>query len=167
MQSLIVAVGDETFGVNDFVSVNHSNIAHGALLSTDDEKLFWIARVLEVRASDSQHVYLRVFWMYWPDELPGGARDYHGKHELIASNHMEIIDAMTVAGKANVSHWLEKDEEKVLDALYWRQTFSFHGQSLSVSLRSLRHPCDSVITYLHRGCVNIASAVAFTIQIVR
>lgn len=167
MQSLIVAVGDETFGVNDFVSVNHSNIAHGALLSTDDEKLFWIARVLEVRASDSQHVYLRVFWMYWPDELPGGARDYHGKHELIASNHMEIIDAMTVAGKANVSHWLEKDEEKVLDALYWRQTFSLHGQSLSVSLRSLRHPCDSVITYLHRGCVNIASAVAFTIQIVR
>lgn len=133
---LIITVGEETFGVNDFVSVNHSNIAHGTLLSTEDEKLFWIARVLEVRALDSQHVYLRVFWMYWPDELPGSAHDYHGKHELVASNHMEIIDAMTVAGRATVSHWLEKDEENVLDALYWRQTFNFHTQNLSVGSQS-------------------------------
>lgn len=74
--------------------------------------------------------------MYWPDELPMGAQSYHGKHELIASNHMEIIDAMTVASKASVSHWLEKDEEKVLDALYWRQTYDFQTQDLSVSISS-------------------------------
>jgi len=65
-----------------------------------------------------------------------GAQSYHGKHELIASNHMEIIDAMTVASKASVSHWLEKDEEKVLDALYWRQTYDFQTQDLSVSISS-------------------------------
>ena len=130
---LTVEVGDETFAVNEFVSINHSNLAHGELLTTEDEKLFWVARVLEVRAMDSQNVYLRVFWMYWPDELPMGRQGYHGKHELIASNHMEIIDAMTVAGKASVSHWLEKDEENVLDALYWRQTFNWQTQTLSVS----------------------------------
>lgn len=134
---LIVIVGEEAFGVNDFVSINHSNIAHGELYSPEDEKIFWVARVLEVRARDSQNVYLRVFWMYWPEELPMGAQPYHGKHELVASNHMEIIDAMTVASKASVSHWLEKDEEKVLDALYWRQTFDFQTQTLSVSITSV------------------------------
>jgi hypothetical protein len=42
-------------------------------------------------------VYARVYWMYWPEELPPGTHDgkkivqgrqpYHGMHELIASNH--------------------------------------------------------------------------------
>lgn len=57
----------------------------------------WVARILEVRASDEHHVYARVYWMYWPDELPSGTQDgkkyvqgrqpYHGRNELIASNH--------------------------------------------------------------------------------
>lgn len=61
---------------------------------TEDE---WVARILEIRASDEHHVYARVYWMYWPDELPAGTTDgrkyvqgrqpYHGAHELIASNH--------------------------------------------------------------------------------
>lgn len=61
--------------------------------SNDD----WVARILEIRASDEHHVYARVYWMYWPDELPQGTVDgkkvvqgrqpYHGQNELIASNH--------------------------------------------------------------------------------
>lgn len=61
--------------------------------SNDD----WVARILEIRASDEHHVYARVYWMYWPDELPAGTVDgkktvegrqpYHGQNELIASNH--------------------------------------------------------------------------------
>jgi len=57
----------------------------------------WVARILEIRASDEHHVYARVYWMYWPDELPPNTQDgrktvqgrqsYHGKAELIASNH--------------------------------------------------------------------------------
>jgi hypothetical protein len=63
---------------------------------SDDD---WVARILEIRASDEHHVYARVYWMYWPDELPRGSRDgrkivrgrqpYHGTNELIASNHSE------------------------------------------------------------------------------
>lgn len=59
----------------------------------------WVARILEIRASDEHHVYARVYWMYWPDELPQGSHDgkrtvhgrqpYHGANELIASNHSE------------------------------------------------------------------------------
>lgn len=57
---------------------------------------YWVARILEIRATDEFHVYARVFWMYWPDELPAttmdgktmvGRRPYHGQRELIASNH--------------------------------------------------------------------------------
>ncbi|KAI9812406.1 MAG: hypothetical protein M1827_004637 [Pycnora praestabilis] len=126
-------VGEETFGVNDFVFVNHADVPHGTPLPTTEERQFWIARVLEVRAADQQHVYLRVFWVYWPDDLPGGAQDYHGKHELVVSNHMEIIDAMTVAGKADVSHWVEEDDEtdQTFTELYWRQTFNYVTQNLS------------------------------------
>lgn len=58
---------------------------------------FWVARILEIRASDEHHVYARVFWMYSPDELPAatvsgkktaaGRQPHHGINELIASNH--------------------------------------------------------------------------------
>jgi hypothetical protein len=66
------------------------------LKKTDDD---WVARILEIRASDEHHVYARIYWMYWPDEIPAGSHDgkksvqgrqpYHGKLELIASNHSE------------------------------------------------------------------------------
>src|SRR5256714_1160403 len=70
-----------------------------------DRAYLWVAKVLEVRAKDDQHVYLRVFWLYWPDELPNKRQSYHGGNELIMSNAMDIVDAMTVAGPAAVTHW--------------------------------------------------------------
>ena len=129
-------VGDEQFGVNDYVYINDGmvDVEQNARLDPKDQHAFWIARVLEVRASDPTHVYLRVFWMYWPEELPGGRKEYHGKEELIASNHMDIIDAMTVAGRAKVMQWSEKDDEDP-KGLYWRQTFNFVNQKLSVCTR--------------------------------
>ncbi|KAI9835208.1 MAG: hypothetical protein M1819_002578 [Sarea resinae] len=130
-------VGEETFGIDDFVYINHSNIAHGASIAKTDEHQFWIARVLEVKARDQQHVYLRVFWAYWPEELPGGRKEYHGSDELVLSNHMEIVDAMTVTGKAPVSHLIENDEENVIEGLYWRQTYNVLSQKLS----SVRRHC--------------------------
>lgn len=56
-----------------------------------------MALILEIRALDQKHVFARVFWMYWPEELPADTMDgrkriqgwqpYHGRDELIASNH--------------------------------------------------------------------------------
>lgn len=61
---------------------------------SDDD---WVARILEIRAKDEHHVYARVYWMYWPDELIEGTmyrgkpikgrQPFHGTNELIASNH--------------------------------------------------------------------------------
>jgi hypothetical protein len=85
--------------------------------------------------------------MYWPDDLPNGndcgktasgRRSYHGKHELIASNHMEILSVCTFAGLASVNYWPEEDHEDCLDELYWRQTYDYRVRHLSVS-SSERH----------------------------
>lgn len=64
---------------------------------------YWVARILEVRASDEHHVYARVYWMYWPEELPlgtlngkkqiSGRQPYHGQHELVASNHSKHLES--------------------------------------------------------------------------
>jgi hypothetical protein len=84
--------------------------------------------------------------MYWPEELPptktkapdavsalSGKRTYHGETELIASNYMEVLDVLSFAGKAEVSQYLEEDDN-VPSKLYWRQTFCRETQELSVRL---------------------------------
>ncbi len=63
-----------------------------------------------------------------------GRRKYHGKHELIASNHMEILNVCTFAGLASVTPWQETDNDDAQTDLYWRQTFDYRTGQLSVSL---------------------------------
>ncbi|KAH9902303.1 hypothetical protein F4778DRAFT_781534 [Xylariomycetidae sp. FL2044] len=105
---------------------------------SDDD---WVARILEIRASDEHHVYARVYWMYWPDELPAGTQEgkkyvqgrqsYHGANELIASNHMDVINVVSVTAQATVNQWDETNEEEVQAALYWRQAFDARSMELS------------------------------------
>lgn len=125
---------------------------------------YWVARILEVRASDEHHVYARIYWMYSPDELPAGTVDgkktitgrqpYHGQNELIASNHMDVINVVSVAMKATVHHWIESDDEEVQDALYWRQAFNCRtAQVSSVELTcKCQTPANPDKTLI--GCTN-------------
>jgi hypothetical protein len=65
----------------------------------------WVARILEIRAKDEHHVYARVHWMYWPDEIIDGTlyrknpikgrQPFHGSNELIASNHSTYLQIST------------------------------------------------------------------------
>lgn len=110
----------------------------GPVKKSDDD---WVARILEIRAADEHHVYARVYWMYWPDELPPGTLDgkktvqgrqpYHGQNELIASNHMDVINVVSVTMPASVNQWIEADDEEIQDALYWRQAFDCRNAQLS------------------------------------
>ena len=60
---------------------------------------YWVAKILEIRASDENHVFARVYWMYSPDDLPrngsggetvvGEGQHYYSPNELVASNHSE------------------------------------------------------------------------------
>ncbi|KAM4059486.1 ebs-bah-phd domain-containing protein [Hirsutella rhossiliensis] len=118
-------------------STNRESERQGLLQSTD----YWVAKILEVRAVDEHHVYARVYWMYSPDELPAntldgkkvvsGRQPYHGQNELIASNHMDVINVVSVAMRAVVNQWVESDDEQVQDALYWRQAFDCRTSQLS------------------------------------
>ena len=94
----------------------------------------WIGKVLEVRAGDEQHVYLRVYWLFRPEDLPAGRKWYHGENEVIPSNYMQIIDAMSVNNKIDIVEWNEtNDEDNIeLDKLFWRQTWNAQKKSLSV-----------------------------------
>lgn len=94
--------------------------------------------------------------MYWSEELPApkkktpdlvsptsGQRTYHGSHELIASNHMEVLDVLTFAGKADVLHW-DEESDSLSSKLYWRQTMNRETSELSVC--TLSYPQSSSLT---------------------
>ncbi|CAG1979606.1 unnamed protein product [Fusarium graminearum] len=80
----------------------------------------WVARILDICASSEHNVYARVYWMYWPEELPSstiyhkmrvqGRQSYHGTNELIASNY---------------------NDEEIEVGLYWRQAYSYTTSQLS------------------------------------
>ena len=128
----------ESMGIGDVVLVNHDN----GQAADGEIDLFkqWKALVLEIRAKDAQHVYLRVYWVYDPEELPGGRRPYHGEYELVPSNDMAIVDAMTINGRVRVTKWNEYDDDEDPDTgteenpgFYWRQMYNVHTRQLSVS----------------------------------
>lgn len=110
----------------------------GPRAKSDDD---WVARILEIRASDEHHVYARVYWMYWPDELPIGTTDgkksvsgrqpYHGQNELIASNHMDIINVVSVTQQATVNQVTDENDDQIQSALYWRQAIDVRNLELS------------------------------------
>ncbi|KAK5231037.1 hypothetical protein LTR72_000217 [Exophiala xenobiotica] len=98
--------------------------------ASEDEKLqydkenFWVGLISDFRAESQDKVYVRVFWLYWPEELPMGRQPYHGKRELVLSNHVDLIEAQAIASHAEISQWDENDDSNktVLQELYWRQT---------------------------------------------
>ncbi|KAJ4146833.1 hypothetical protein LMH87_001392 [Akanthomyces muscarius] len=121
-------LNSEKYLTGEFVFVANENcIARGKLGEDLNAQVglcnVWVAQVLEVRALDERHVYARVCWMYSPDELPAGRRPYYGKNEIIASNHMDIINVLSIVHHAKVSQWIEADDEEIPDGLYWRQAF--------------------------------------------
>ena len=126
-------ITEKQFGIGDYVFIYHGDTVESTSLDPA-ARTYWVAQVLEIRAADSSRVFLRVFWMYWPDEIPiGGRQDYHGSQELVASNHMDIVDAMTVTDRAEVQQ-LKETSSKLMDDLYWRQTYDVVTNKLSVRL---------------------------------
>lgn len=61
-------------------------------------------------------------------------RPYHGKKELVASCHQDVIDAMSISTRASVVHWTESDDpnEDALGELYWRQLYMSYTNELMV-----------------------------------
>ena len=150
---LMFTVGEQKFSLGSTVYINRHSPAppapppgssEEAILDYDRTNL-WVAKVLEVRAKDNQHVYLRLFWLYWPDELPSGRQAYHGANEFVMSNAMDIVDAMTVAGPAEVTQWNEeKDEQEDLGQRFFRQF---------LDIKKLGGPKGSELSAIREHCI--------------
>ncbi|GJC91080.1 hypothetical protein ColLi_13918 [Colletotrichum liriopes] len=67
------------------------------------------------------------------DRYLGGRQSHHGQSELIASNHMDIINVTSVTSPADVKQWNEKDDEDIQEALYWRQALDCQTKPAVVS----------------------------------
>ena len=104
-------MGQESIAVGQFILVKHDDTEEGAKIDVGQQ---WKAKVLEVRALDSEHVFLRLAWLNRPEDLQSGRKPYHGRNELVPTNEMDVIDAMTVNGSLNVVHWDERDDDATL-----------------------------------------------------
>lgn len=128
--TVISTVGNQTHSVGDCVLVKPGN----------DFDRDWKAQVHEVRAVDEHHVFLRCTWLENPEELPEKVQStpaYHGKFELVPGNKMDIIDALTVNGPLKVTYWEEANDDAEMPAqgeYYWRQTYNYDTEVLSVSI---------------------------------
>ena len=103
----VSTVGLESLTTGQVILVKHDD-GEGEGINVSSQ---WKAKVLEVRALDSEHVYVRVAWLNRPDDLKDGRQPHQGKFELIPTNQMDIIDAMTVNGPCDVVQWDEKDDD--------------------------------------------------------
>jgi hypothetical protein len=126
-------VGSESIARGHFILVSHS-ITKDPVFDSLSE---WKAEVLEVRALDKEHVYVRVNWLNRPEDLEGGRQDHHGKHELVPTNQMNVIDAQAVNGTFELVHddQSRNDDQKHAhrtDKYFWRRTFDFITKSLLV-----------------------------------
>jgi hypothetical protein len=106
----------------------------------DSDPALWVAFIVDIRAHNPWDVWVLVEWFYRPDELPGGREPYHGKREVIKSQVKGFISAHTIAGHAELSQWIETDDEQDaggIDGLFWRQILDDQTGKLSVSQRSV------------------------------
>jgi len=155
---LKIIVNNQSFGCGQCVFIRSEEtqpILRDDSSETEDQVLTtegfdlksWKAVILEIRALDESHVYLLVAWLYRPAyDLPNGAEPYHGNHELIPSNELAIIDAKTINGLLDVNYWDEMVEDVQYNAgdYFWRQTYDFTKQKLSVRISF--HNIDCIIS---------------------
>ncbi|KAK5120438.1 hypothetical protein LTR85_006377 [Meristemomyces frigidus] len=150
-------VGSESIAVGECILVKHDDSEDPKI----DTAVQWKARVLEVRALDSEHVYVRVSWLNRPEDLDTGRKAYHGKNELIPTNQMDIIDAMAVNGILKVYHWNEEDDESEMpdpEEYFWRQTYDFANTKTFSKLRSIcrdqspQNPDEMILQCPNKDC---------------
>ena len=134
----VCAVGEETLEPGQCLLVKGDNTNDTDVIEgeTEDGTLSaWKAQLHQIRALNTNHVYLLVAWLYRPQhDLPASVRaSYHAKHELIPSTEVCISDAMSVYGSVPVRHWDEHDDDDVpeADEYFWRQAYDHIAGTLS------------------------------------
>jgi hypothetical protein len=144
-------VGSEEFVRGEYILIKHDGTDDSAVDSSSD----WKAKVLEVRALDKEHVYICVSWLNRPEDMAGGRQAYHGKNELVPTNQIDVINAMSVNGKFCLKHWDEikdigQDDTSETDVYYWRETCDFTEQKFSRKAKGRQCGIRNPPRYAHR-----------------
>lgn len=142
-------LGGHKYERNDFILVaNEQSVKRQALMDStkhggvrEEEDENWVARVLEIRASDQNHVYACIHWLYRPCDIPHGTLEgkkkiqgrqpYHAMKELIFSNHLDVIDVLSVMGPADVGQWNGSLDEEIKHKIFWRQAYDWRRSRMS------------------------------------
>ncbi|KAL1603978.1 hypothetical protein SLS60_005570 [Paraconiothyrium brasiliense] len=139
--------------------------------------------------------YLRIHWWYRPRDLLDGIHKgheirgpYRGRNELIASNHLDIVDSETVESKAKLFHWdesrddlMEQNIRKAQHSLFWRQELDFPKGNVNDHKNAKFSPlrkycvddkpcnpdddliqCPSCKIWLHERCIEAAAEKELT-----
>lgn len=92
--------------------------AYGKTLLQYNKDNFWLAKILQIRASAPEKVLVLVAWLYWPYELPKGYQQpWFGDSEVFPSNLMDIIDASTVSDRAKIVYLNEDDDSNLYEGV--------------------------------------------------
>ncbi|EME43984.1 hypothetical protein DOTSEDRAFT_53220 [Dothistroma septosporum NZE10] len=149
-------VGTESIATGQCVLIKQDDSEEAIL----DLTAQWKAKVLEVRALDQEHVFIRVAWLNRPEDLENGRQDYHGANELIPTNRMDVIDAMSVNGSFEIVKWDDSDNDTAVvneEQYFWRQTLDFIDNRIS-KLRLMckdntpQNPDEMIVQCSHEGC---------------
>ncbi|KCV72421.1 hypothetical protein H696_00006 [Fonticula alba] len=80
------------------------------------EGLDYLARVKKIEGNpgDSVDVMITVRWFYRPEEIKNGRRAYHGKNEVLLTDHEDTIHVGAVNGPAIIlpfKEWLDRQQQ--------------------------------------------------------
>lgn len=142
--------GDHKFGIGDIVLIAYRNkIDSEKGENRTDLKNFYMGQ------KESDDCLALIAWLYQPTHLveaaglnakgerekaSSGEKAYHGKHEVITSNHLAIVSIPTFEKVFNkdIERLDETQDNICMKQYYYRQSFDFTTKTLFVSFTHLR-----------------------------
>ncbi|GJT21624.1 chromatin remodeling protein SHL-like protein isoform X2 [Tanacetum coccineum] len=119
--------------------------------SPDESKPSYIAKVVEIYENNiiHHHVTVRVQWYYWPEEVVGGRRKFHGVKEVFISDHFDVQSVDTIEGTCRVYGFKGYTKlDRVGDDEYFCRFEYASGKGEFI-------PDSVVIDWFHPACIDM------------
>ncbi|KAJ7768681.1 hypothetical protein DFH07DRAFT_1007990 [Mycena maculata] len=123
------------FSVNETARI----LPNGCRVGTDiDLHQYWICKILAIRASTENNVWVQIQWFYSPqdtaDAVPTFNAAHCGKFERIESNHRDCVSSSVFDGRVSVKHYDERALDPAPipdDGYFYRYTLNVTDNSIS------------------------------------
>lgn len=66
------------------------------LVNSGDEDQPYVAHVTGIHEAKKDHARLKVYWYYFPDDVPRGRQPYHARNEIFKSNHADELSSKSI-----------------------------------------------------------------------